>query len=134
MGDHHMGGQGMRLADILAVPESSIRECLTVFDKHGVSSVFVVDDSGHLLGVVAERDIRKALVGGASLESSVRDLVGVAPVTVRPSDDRAAALDLMQALELTELPVVDSHGRLLGMHAEQEVVGGPILANWAVVS
>lgn len=128
-----MGDQETRLADMLAALESSIRECLTIIDKHEVGSVFVADERTRLVGVVNESDIRKALVAGADLDSSIRELVGQPSTTVTPSHGRAEVLDVMAALRIGEVPVVDGEGRVVGVHVEREMVGARARDNWAVV-
>lgn len=128
-----MGQRDMRLADMLATLESSIRECLTVIDKHEVGSVFVTDENTRLVGVVGESDIRKALVAGAHLDESIRELVGTPPATVTQTHGRAEVLDVMRALKIGEIPVVDGTGRVVGVHVEQEILGARTRQNWAVV-
>lgn len=128
-----MGGQEMRLADMLAAFEASIRECLTIIDKHAVGSVFVVDGDGRLAGVIGEAELRKALVGGAGLDDPVGELAGDPAPTVSAEQGRAEVLDLMRALGVSEIPIVDAAGRVIGVHVDDEVVGAAPLENWAVV-
>lgn len=128
-----MGEQELRLADMLAALESSIRECLIIIDKHDVETVFVVDDHARLVGVVGEREIRKALVAGADLDGSVRDLVGEPATTVTPDHNRAEVLEVMRALRIGEVPIVDGEGRVVGVHVDQEIIGAEPLDNWAVI-
>ncbi|WP_129670117.1 nucleotidyltransferase family protein [Phytoactinopolyspora endophytica] len=128
-----MSNSDVRLGDMLSGAGSSIRECLTVLDKHDVSAVFIVDDGGRLVGVVGEREVRKALVDGAHPDDPVRDLVGEPPTTATPSQGRAEVLDMMRALKVGEVPIVDGDGCVVGVHVESEIVGALPLANWAVV-
>ncbi len=50
-----------------------------------------------------------------------------------PEDGRAEVLDLMQALKVREVPVVDETGRLSSIHVENQIVGMRKLPNWAVI-
>ncbi|WP_246221581.1 sugar phosphate nucleotidyltransferase [Phytoactinopolyspora mesophila] len=118
---------------MLAALDSSIRDCLTILDKHGVSAVLIVDDDSRLVGMVGERNIRKALVDGATPDDSVRDLVGRPVTTATPSQGRAEVLDMMHALNVGEVPIVDGGGRVVGVHVEDDIVGAQPLENWAVV-
>lgn len=127
-----MADERIQLADILAARDSSIRECLTIIDKHDMETIFVVDDDTLLVGVVGEREIRKALIGGAELDDSIKDLIGQA-LMVAHTQSRAEVLDSMRALRIGEVPIVDGAGRLVGVHVDHEVIGAWPLPNWAVV-
>ena len=128
-----MRGPRMRLDDMLATLQSSIRECLTIIDKHGVETIFVVDGAGRLVGVVGDRELRKALVEGAEADDPIGGLVDRPTTLAAPGDGRAEVLDVMRALGVGEVPIVDGDGRVVGVHVDREIVGSIPLDNWAVV-
>ncbi len=128
-----MSRRGMRLDDLIAGDGASIRDCLTIIDTHDVGTVFVVDGAGRLSGVVGEREIRRALIGGAQPADPVAGLVGSPSATARPEEGRAEVLDVMRALGVGEVPIVDGDGRVVGVHVDTDVVGAEPLPNWAVV-
>jgi dTDP-glucose pyrophosphorylase len=125
--------RNVQYSELVISQDSTVREALSRIDRHGIGDVFVVDDAGRLLGVIGEDEIRRAILGGASLSAPVRPLLTKPAATANPTDDRAAVLDLMHALKLREVPVVDQDGRILGIHAKDEVIGAVELENWAVV-
>ncbi|WP_281269674.1 nucleotidyltransferase family protein [Phytoactinopolyspora halophila] len=114
-------------------PWASIRDCLTVIEKHGVDGVVVVDDDDRLLGVLDQAVMRKALVGGSDLDDPAGELVQNPVTTVPPDCGRAEVLDVMSALGVSEVPVVDENGRVRGVHVHDRIIGGPRRDNWAVV-
>lgn len=128
-----MKNRTFHFSDFLVRPESSIREALQIIDKCCVSNVFVADRENRLIGTVAERDIRRAILKGMGLEASVRLLVTKPAATVDGAIGRAGALDLMRALKLHEVPIVDSDGTIVGMHVEEDVMGLARCDNWAVI-
>lgn len=128
-----MSGQYMRLEDMLTTMDSSIRECLTIIDKHAVSTIFVVDAGGRLDGAVSDRAIRRALVSGAGVDDTIGELIAAPAATASPGEGRAEVLDVMHALGVAEIPIVDGDGRIVGVHIEREIVGAEPLENWAVV-
>jgi CTP:molybdopterin cytidylyltransferase MocA len=128
-----MAEREIQLADMFMSPRSTIRECLTVIDKHGIGTVCVVDGDHRLIGVLDEADIRKALIGGSGPDEPVGELVHGPKTTVPVSIGRAEALDLMQTLGVAEVPVVDDVGRVVGVHVIDGVVGVERRANCAVV-
>lgn len=120
-------------ASLLVPKEASIRAALSAIDKYGIKDALVVDGDGRLVGAVAENDIRRALLAGTGLDAPVYPLVREAPPAVKPSEGRAEALDLMRALGLKVVPVVDGEGRVVGVHTEHETIGVTPRDNWAVV-
>lgn len=128
-----MRGESLQLSDLLVSSRSSVRECLTIVEKVGVGSVFVVDGDARLVGVVGASDIHRALIAGAGLDDSVQDIVSRPVSTVAPSCGRADALDLMDMLRITEVAVVDDDGRVVGAHVSDQVMGVEPRENWAVV-
>jgi CBS domain-containing protein len=55
---------------------------------------------------------------------TVEDVYTRAPITVRPEDDAASALDLMSAKGFKSLPVVDDQHRVVGIVSRSDVVRG----------
>jgi dTDP-glucose pyrophosphorylase len=123
----------MRIAEVLVGQEASIRAALQAIDRVGGSRAFVVDSDGRLLGAISERDIRRALLDGAGLDSPSSPFMQDAGVAAKPGAGRAEVIDLMRALRLREVPVVDDEGRIVEVHAEQRVAGTHERNNVAVI-
>lgn len=122
-----------RLRALLLRPDATVREAMRRIDDAGAEIALMVMDDGVLVGTVTDGDIRRALLSGATLADPVAPFVSRSPVTVRAGLDRAAVLDLMRARSIAHLPEVDAGGRLTGMHLLRDVIGAPLLPNWAVV-
>ncbi|MFD4191807.1 sugar phosphate nucleotidyltransferase [Amycolatopsis thermoflava] len=123
----------MRFEDLLIRFDACIRDVLITIDQHSVADVVVVDQDGTFLGTVREQDLRRAIIDGGVLDDPIASLVRTSSVTVDPSAERTAVLDLMRALGLRLVPIVDADGRVTGIHAEDSVLGVPRRPNWAVV-
>lgn len=132
-GEFSVDKSGFRLSDVLIAPTASLRDCLSCIDKYGFDYVFVVDSSNRLIGTVRESEIRKALVQGVGLFSPVERVMGTPAALARPSDSRAEVLDLMRALRVKELPVVEHDGRVVGVHVDHGTLGMTARDNWAVI-
>ena len=87
-------------------------------DSNGLYIAMVVDPDGHLLDTITDGDIRRAILGGVSLDSPVavlRDRRGSmypTPVTAPEGISRTAMAALMAAKQVRHLPIVDPTGRL----------------------
>lgn len=128
-----MKNRSVQFTELLIKRDASIRAALSIMDRLRVANVFVVEAGGFLSGVVAEDDIRKALLGGHGLGAPIYPLMKKPRASARPLEGRVEVLDLMRALRLHEVPVLDRDGRVVGVHVENHLVGVFPRASWAVI-
>lgn len=121
--------------DVATVVETTpYRKIVDVLADRRVSAVPVVDDFGHVRGVVSEADLlhkvewmgepherrvferprqrRTRLKGEAGI---ARDLMSAPAVTTFPHTSLVAAAKLMDREQVKRLPVVDDLGRIVGI-------------------
>ena len=65
--------------DFLLSSDATIHDAITVLENQ--CSV-IVDADDHILGIVTDRDIRKALLKHVSLDSSICDVMNKSPTTL----------------------------------------------------
>ena len=118
---------------ILVGPKATIRETMAQIGAGGAEIALVVDGTRRLLGTVTDGDIRRALLGGATMSDPVEPRMYRQPTTVGPSVGRAEVLDLMRARMLRQIPIVDAEGRVAGLHLLNELIGATSRANWALI-
>ena len=109
------------LYEVCIPTAATIRRAMEAIDDAGSEIALLVDGDDRLIGVLTDGDIRRALLGAvladAALDHASRDFVAT------ESFDRAAALEFMQARDLAELPVVDRHGLVVGLHRLRSILG-----------
>ena len=106
----------MRLADIRHLP--------------------VVDERDHLLGILSDRDVGKALARARGKSLRLDEVMTTDVLTVRPSTLAREATWLMLDHKIGSLPVVDDQQRLVGIVTEtdflrlaHQVLGGGVMAS-----
>ena len=103
-------------------PEQVIREALGLFIRHNIGALVVLDDAGHLIGLLSERDIlRAAPMNEAIFSQPVREVMTREPITAVPQDDLMSVANTMTEMRMRHLPVVDQ-GRLVGIVSIGDVV------------
>jgi dTDP-glucose pyrophosphorylase/CBS domain-containing protein len=122
-----------RLRPLVIAQRATIRDALRAIDAGGLEIALMLAADGRLLGTVSDGDVRRALLRGAGLDDPVAPHRAPQPHVVGPDAGRAAVLDLMRARSLSQIPVVDGRGRLLGLHVIRELLGAVERDNWAVV-
>lgn len=116
-------------------PDTHLKDALATLARLGITSLPVVDERGRLCGIVSEADLL--------LEAVARDpRAPLPPVTIEPlfhhrtvdevytraaasarvDDDVAGAVETMIALSAKSLPVLDEHGRLVGILSRSDIV------------
>jgi dTDP-glucose pyrophosphorylase/CBS domain-containing protein len=127
-------GDARRLVDALTVHQSAtLRQGMEAIEAGGAEIALVVDDSGRLLGTLTDGDVRRAILGGTKLTDPLDDAMNRDFTALRAAAGRAEALDLMRALTITQIPIVDEMGHLLGLHLLREMIGAVPRPNWAVI-
>ncbi len=111
----------------------TIREALHSLEKSALEIVLVVDEREKLIGVLTDGDIRRALLSGSTLDSAIQGTMQREFTFVGPGMGRAEVLDLMRARSISQIPILDAEGRLIGLHAMHEILGAVERPNWAVV-
>jgi dTDP-glucose pyrophosphorylase len=106
---------------------------IKAIDAGGAGIALVLDGEGRLVGTLTDGDVRRALLHGASVESSLDPYIQRKFISVGVETGRAEVLDLMQALVLTQVPVVDKERKLVGLHLLREIVGSHARPHRAVI-
>ncbi len=116
------------------VPHSSrLIDAMRVIDAGAIGIAMVVDSNSRLLGTLTDGDIRRAILKGAPVESPLEPYVQKKFTSVGTEAGREAVLDLMQALVLNQVPVIDKLGKLVGIHLLHEIIGAQARPNSALI-
>jgi CBS domain-containing protein len=99
------------------VPESSVAAAIQLMLDRSVGAVVVVDSEQRVSGIFTERDVlRKIALSGRDPNSIPVCEVMTTPVEMATAETTAGeALNAMVDSHFRHLPIVDSHGRLMGM-------------------
>lgn len=107
---------------IVLSPKDSIQEAVRVLHE-GHQRIALIVENAKLLGVLADGDIRRALLRGISFDSPVSGIMVRKPVVVdegTPDDD---VLRLMRRTTCYEVPVVNGEGCVVGLRKIDEILG-----------
>ena len=127
----HARVKDVMTTDVVAVgPEASYRQLAGLLRAHRVSGFPVVDDHGALVGVVSEADLLAEETGEGrprrrhttTAELTAGDLMTRPAVTTSPDELVSDVARLMSRHRLGRLPVVDAHGRLVGIVSRSDAL------------
>lgn len=113
--------------------DATLIDALRAIDAGAAGICCVVDGESHLVGVVTDGDVRRALIGGSALSDPVWPVVQRKPKVAREGTSRALILDLMAATRITAVPEVSDEGHVVAVHTLNSVLGAKSLRNIAVI-
>ena len=108
-----------KIDDLKLTKNSTIKDALGVIDKGAMQVAVAVGDDGELLGVLTDGDIRRGLLRGMNLESSIESLINKHPVVADINDTKERILELANEKKLSQIPII-SNGKIVGI---QDICG-----------
>lgn len=110
-------------SDVATVnPDVTLADAALLLTERGIGAV-VVMEGRHVLGIVSERDIVKAVArnGAEALKAPVRDVMTTRVVTCSLNDSVDELMDSMTEGRFRHLPVIED-GELVGIVSIGDVV------------
>ncbi|MBV1900398.1 MAG: nucleotidyltransferase family protein [Kordiimonadaceae bacterium] len=94
-------------------PGVNIWKAVEALDNGGCKTVFVVDSQHKLLGLVADPDIRQALLTGQNFDAPVRTIMNRDPLTLPLGATEATAHRFIMQHKRDAMPVLNDAGKLV---------------------
>lgn len=101
---------------------STIKEALEIIDKAAMQIALIVDENDKLLGTLTDGDIRRGLLQGLDLNSSIETIVFKTPTIAKISDTKEDILKIALSKKLHQIPIVDENGKILGIQEIEELI------------
>jgi arabinose-5-phosphate isomerase len=133
---HPGGALGQRLSSMVkdimftgeAIPTvtifASMREAVIEMDRHGLGALIIVDDDQKLAGIITDGDLRRLIAQGKSVfDLSLTDTMTPSPLHTFEQTPAFDALNVMEQHEITVLPIVDDHQRVMGILHLHDILG-----------
>lgn len=113
-------------------PHASLREVISVINENAQQFALVVDPTDHLLGVVTDGDVRRAILRGDELDSPAHLVMNANPRFASADLPLQRIYELMAASDVRQMPLVDPAGIVTGYAtldelAHAEKVSTPIV-------
>lgn len=112
----------MRWRKALLPADATLQKAIRNLDETALQIALVVSPDGILVGTVTDGDIRRGLLRGLDLNSSIDSIIHREPLVVPPQWGRDTVLQLMQANKVHQLPIVDQDRRVVGLQLLDELM------------
>jgi dTDP-glucose pyrophosphorylase len=112
---------------------ANIQEAIRNLNRVGIKIVLVVNEAGELEGTISDGDIRRGLLKGLDLNSHIASVVHRNTLVVPPEMARDIVMQLMVANKIQQIPIVDGHHHVVGLHLWDEITTAPTRSNMMVI-
>lgn len=100
-----------------------VKDVLLAITRARCGSACVIDRKGKLLGIFTDGDLRRHIESDPKLIfKRVKEVMTGNPITITSDKLASEASRILQEKKIDELPVVDAHGRCLGLLDVQDLL------------
>lgn len=133
---------------IVVKPDTPLKEAVQILAERRISGLPVVDDAGHLVGIISETDLMWQETGVTppayvmfldsiiylqnpgsyerdlhkALGQTVGEVMSKSPLTISPNKPLKEAAKIMQEHKVHRLPVLDSEGHVIGILTRGDII------------
>ena len=112
---------------------ATIGQVILNLDQVAIKIVLVTDEKGVLKGTLSDGDIRRGLLKGLDFNSTIESVIHRDPLVVPTQMGRDMVLQLMVANKIQQIPVVDEHQHVVGLHLWDEITTQSPRSNLMVI-
>lgn len=113
----------MKNADNIKLKSTStIKEALTIIDNGAMQIALVVDNSDKLLGTLTDGDIRRGILKGLDLDSSIESIIFKSPTVAKMSNTKEEILKIALLKKLHQIPIVNENNEIIGIQEIEQLI------------
>jgi len=111
-----------RLRKVCVGPQTSIADALAQLNDAGTGALVLCDDEGKLCGLLADGDIRRAVIRRVPLTDPCGSIATQNPVRASEPITPSDALHMMNEHDIHQLPLVDGEGRIVEFLLRKDLI------------
>lgn len=101
--------------------DATIGDAIRNLDQVSIKIVLICNEAGVLEGTVSDGDIRRGLLKGLDMGSSVLGVTHRNPFVVPNNLSRETVMQLMVINKIQQIPVIDEERHVIGLHLWEEI-------------
>jgi dTDP-glucose pyrophosphorylase len=119
--------------DAILPANSTIQQAIRNLDQVAIKIVLVVNEINELVGTISDGDIRRGLLKGLDLNSSITKVIHRNPLVVPHGMERELVKQLMVANKIHQIPAVNEHNHVVDLHLWDVIHTTPVRSNLMVI-
>ena len=112
---------------------ASLQQAITNLEETAFQIAIIITSDGVMVGTLTDGDIRRGLLRGMCMDSSIEPIIYREPLVVPPELGRDSILQLMRVNRIHQLPIVDISRHVVGLHLLDELIEPRQLQNLMVI-
>ena len=102
---------------------SNIRQAIKILNKHGSKTIIVINDNNKLVGTLSDGDIRKSILKGYNLKSSINNIYNKKPTFIYSDEiDKKKIRKIFLKKKISLIPVVNKKKELIKFFYLEDVL------------
>ncbi|WP_076377374.1 KpsF/GutQ family sugar-phosphate isomerase [Filimonas lacunae] len=98
------------------LPSATLKEIIVVISKSRLGTTAVVNEAEQLVGIITDGDVRRMLETTDDISKvQASDIFNKNPKTIEPDTLAVDALETLRKFDISQLMVVDTHGKYMGV-------------------
>ncbi|OHW61976.1 glucose-1-phosphate cytidylyltransferase [Andreesenia angusta] len=119
--------------NIILKEEDTIESALKALDKGARGILLVADDNMKLIGTLTDGDIRRAILKGAKLCDSIKNIANHSPVCVKNNATKEEIKNTFIKHAINQIPVVDIENRAVDLININDILINEEKENYVVI-
>jgi dTDP-glucose pyrophosphorylase len=111
----------------------TIKDAINTLDTVALKILLITDEKNVLIGTITDGDIRRGLLKGLNLNSSIKDIVNQKSLVVPQELDREMVLQLMTTNKVQQIPIINEKKQVIGLHMWDELNTPKNLSNIMII-
>ena len=117
----------------LLYSDATLKKAIQTLNDASLKIALVTLPGGIFIGTITDGDIRRGLLNGLDMNSSIESIIQKGPFVVPPTLGRDSVLQIMQANDVYQLPIVDENRRVVGLHSWDKIMAPSQRPNLMVI-
>jgi dTDP-glucose pyrophosphorylase len=113
--------------------DATLQHAISNLNETSFQIAIIITSDRILMGTLTDGDIRRGLLQGMGMDSSIETIINRGPLVVPPELGRNSVLQLMQVNRIHQLPIVDESRHVVGLYLLDELMEPRQLQNVMVI-
>jgi dTDP-glucose pyrophosphorylase len=100
---------------------TTVIDAIKIIDSTKARACLVVTDNSKLIGTITDGDIRRAILRGITLDSTVSNVLHKNPITAPVGKDSSFYQAILEKNQIQQLPIIDINHLLCGFYVASDI-------------
>ena len=100
----------------------NIRQVISTIEEGGLRIALILNNKNKLIGTICDGDIRRGLLKGLTLESSITSIIRKNFIKASPHTSKKDILYMLKNNAISQIPILDEEANLVGLEISEDLL------------